>query len=74
VSSPAQILERLYPWLKAVKHIHLPDGTILYAREVWDVLRAEASYAREEKSLFNLCPTCRMPTMNCDCMPEEARA
>ena len=32
------ILERLYPWLEGVKHIHLSNGDILYASEVWDVL------------------------------------
>ena len=33
-----KLLERLYPWIKAVNHVHLPDGTLLYASEVWDAL------------------------------------
>ena len=34
----AAILERLYPWLESINHIHLPDGSILYASQVWDLL------------------------------------
>lgn len=64
------ILERFYPWLEGVNHVHLPGGEILYASEVRAALDEPAP-----RSLFTLCPTCQMPTMNCDCMPtaEEKR-
>lgn len=41
------ILERLYPYIEAVNHIHLPDGDILYASEVWDALHVVATETPE---------------------------
>jgi hypothetical protein len=36
------ILERIYPYIEALNHFHLPDGTTLYASEVWDALHQES--------------------------------
>jgi hypothetical protein len=36
------MLDRIYAYIEAVNHLHLPDGTILYASEVWDVLHQES--------------------------------
>jgi len=41
-----QLLERFFPWLQSVNHVHLLDGTILYASEVWDILYSKNSNLR----------------------------
>jgi hypothetical protein len=45
------ILERMYPWLEGVDHVHLSDGSVLYASQVWDVLHGTKP----------TCPTCGKP-------------
>lgn len=32
------VLERIYPYIESLNHFHLPNGDILYASAVWDVL------------------------------------
>ncbi len=43
-------LERLQPWMNAINHVHLPDGSIQYASEIWDALATPCDCAglREE--------------------------
>lgn len=57
------ILERLYPYLKAVNHIHmcpsLKDGyageDILYASEVWDALQERSGVTDGTRCQCRVC-------------------
>ena len=40
----AAIVQRLYPYMERVSHIHLPDGSLLQASEVWDALNKPTEY------------------------------
>ena len=53
-----KILERLYPYLERVNHIHLSKTDVLYASEVWDVL-----YAPDPVP----CPECGLLVEDCSC-------
>jgi hypothetical protein len=40
----AAIAQRIYPYMERVSHIHLPDGSLLQASEVWDATNKPAEH------------------------------